>query len=101
MTVPQLKLRPGVKNKGASSMITRVMKRHPAEVEEFWENVRAKLWIEDRELPLSKNQTVSKRQKPGRRVRTLTIRMHQYGTHQTEMLTDKRRISMIPSAERR
>lgn len=78
------------------------LRRHPAEVKAFWHGVRANLWIADDEITPAKTKAAPKRRRAfDGGMRTLTSRLDHYGTYQAELLQDKRRISRIPSAERR
>jgi hypothetical protein len=86
----------------ASPTASSMVRRHPAQVKVFWDDVRAKLWIPDEEITSSKTKSVAKKPKMfngGKK--KLASRLESYDTCQTEMLIDKSQISMMPSAERR
>lgn len=68
----------------------------------FWDKIRASLRIDDGEIETGKSKVVSQ---PPRRLetgkKTLVSRLGDLETYHDKVREDKRRISMMPSAERK
>ena len=88
---------------GTGKMKSNAVERSPAEVNAYWDDVRTKLWIEDDEIAAMSKKTYRrmspKMYKAGGKA--LASQLEKYDSLQREMIEAKRRISTMPSAERR
>lgn len=87
--------------KSTVGMTTSTGQHNPGQGIAFWDNIRASLRIDDGEIDSGRSEVVSQRPqrvKTGRK--TLVSRLGALETYHVKVREDKRRIGMMPSAER-